>query len=298
MNDLNCSKIINESPGALSWNQDIFLMHYLQYEEKTRANMCVHMDHISIVLRGQKEILGQGSKTIVPSGSGFFIKKGSYLITDQFDEQDEVYEAILIFFSDSWLRSQVESIYGCSNGADAVNSVGTHEDIALLARDTMMSALALQLKSYLCLDADRERLSAMLPIKIRELFYVLITAVGGHHFEMQLRNLDRHLNPDLVQLMEIHYRENISLEQYAFLANCSLSTFKRRFQDTFKINPGKWIMQRRLEEAYELLGNSDKNVTQIAYEIGFETPAHFIASFKQKYRDTPKQVKRKLLLKI
>jgi len=148
------------------------------------------------------------------------------------------------------------------------------------------------------MDADRQRLSALLPIKIRELFHVLITATGGHHFEMQLRNLDRHLNPDLVLLMEIHYRENISLEQYAFLANCSLSTFKRRFQETFKMNPGKWIMQRRLEEAYELLGNSDKNVSQIAYEIGFETPAHFIASFKQKYRDTPKQVKQKLLLKI
>jgi len=294
MNDLNCSKIIRESPEVLSWNEDIFLLHYLQREERTRANMCVHMDHISIVLRGQKEILGQGSKTIVPSGSGFFIKKGSYLITDKFDAPDEGYEAILIFFSDSWLRSQVESIYGCSNGADAINSVQTQEDIALLTEDDLMNTLALQLKSYLCVNADSTRLSALLPIKIQELFQVLITAPGGHHFEMQLRSLDTHLNPDLVVLMQSHYRENISLEQYAFLANCSLSTFKRKFQQTFKMNPGKWIMQRRLEAAYELLTNSDKNITEIAYEIGFETPAHFIASFKQKYRDTPKQVKQKL----
>ncbi|WP_293311582.1 helix-turn-helix transcriptional regulator [Pedobacter sp. UBA5917] len=294
MNDLNCGRIIKESGEVLSWNGDIFLMHYLQQEEISRANMCVHMDHISIVLKGQKEILGQGSKILIPSGSGFFIRKGSYLISDKFDGEDGAYEAILIFFSDSWLRSQVESIYGCSNGANAVNSVETHEDIALLTEDGLMNTLALQLKSYLCQGADRERLSALLPIKIRELFQVLITARGGHHFEMQLRNLDTHLNPDLVPLMESNYRENISLEQYAFLANCSLSTFKRRFLQTFKMNPGKWIMQRRLETAYELLVNSDKNVTEIAYEVGFETPAHFIVSFKQKYRDTPKQVKQKL----
>lgn len=63
---------------------------------------------------------------------------------------------------------------------------------------------------------------------------------------------------------------------------------------TFKTNPGKWIMQRRLEESYELLKKSEKNVTEIAYEVGFETPAHFIASFKQKYRNTPKQLQKQL----
>lgn len=91
-------------------------------------------------------------------------------------------------------------------------------------------------------------------------------------------------------LMQTNYKENISLEQYASLANCSLSTFKRKFQQTFHMNPGKWIMQRRLETAYELLQISEKNITEIAYEVGFETPSHFIASFKQRYRHTPKQV--------
>jgi AraC-like DNA-binding protein len=52
-------------------------------------------------------------------------------------------------------------------------------------------------------------------------------------------------------------------------------------------------MQRRLEEAYQLL-RSDKNITEIAYEVGFETPAHFIASFKEKYGGTPKQLQQRL----
>lgn len=291
--NLDCSAIIKEYPGVLSWNEDVYVMHYRQLHEIKRANMCVHMNHISIVLQGQKEILGQGSKTIVPAGSGFFMKKGSYLITDRIDDPDKGYEAIIIFFSDSWLRLQIEAISGCSNGTTANTFNQARHDMAFLPQDDLMGILTSQLISCFTADADPERLQSFLPVKIRELLQILISGPGGHHFEMQLRSLDTYSNPDLMLLMQSHYKENISLEQYAFLANCSLSTFKRRFIQTFKMNPGKWIMQRRLEEAYQLL-RSKMNVTEIAYEVGFETPAHFITSFKQKYRDTPKQLKQKL----
>lgn len=293
MNDLNCSKIIKESPQVVSWKEDVYLMRYARHEEVARANMCVHMNHIGIILQGQKEILGRDSKAVVPAGSGFFMKKGSYLVTDKITDPDKGYEAIVIFFSDDWLRLQLEAISTCSTDAAPYKRDQPPGDIALLAEDELMNALASQLKTCLDVNAAPERLRDLLPWKILELFQVLISAPGGHHFERQLRSMDTHLNPDLVKLMERHYQDNISLEQYAFLANCSLSTFKRKFTQTFKTNPGKWIMQRRLEAAYELLATSDKNVTEIAYEIGFETPAHFIASFKQKYHLTPKQLQQK-----
>ncbi|MBZ4037497.1 AraC family transcriptional regulator [Flavobacterium sp. 17A] len=293
MKDLNCNVIIKESPDVLSWNEDIYLFHYKQKEEIKRANMCVHMNLVSVVLEGTKEILDHGSKIIVPAGSGYFMKRGSYLVTDKVDDPEKGYESIIIFFSDKWLHSQVDSVLGNINEALSANFSPCSSDMALLHADELMCALITQLKTCLTLTTDPKRLDAILPLKIRELFQILISAPEGHHFEAQLRSLDTHLNPDLVQLMQSHYKENISLEQYAFLANCSLSTFKRKFSQTFKMNPGKWIMERRLEEAYNLL-RSEMNVTEIAYEVGFETPAHFIASFKQKYRNTPKQLQQKL----
>jgi AraC-like DNA-binding protein len=292
MIDLNCSSIIKENPEVLSWNEDIFVLHYRQPQEIRLANMYVHMNLISIVLKGTKEILDHGSKMIVPAGAGFFMKKGSYLVTDKVEDPDDGYESIIICFSDAWLRSQAESILACSNGATS----GTQacRDMALLPKDDMMNILTSQLLSCFTMDADPERLQSFLPVKIRELLQVLVSGPGGHHFETQLRSLDTFIDPDLMLLMQSHYKENISLEQYAFLANCSLSTFKRRFNQTFRMNPGKWIMQRRLEEAYQLL-RSEMNITQIAYEVGFETPAHFVASFREKYGDTPKQLQQKLV---
>ncbi len=293
MTDLNCSKIIKESPQVLSWNEDVYLMRYVRHEEVVRANMCVHMNHIGIVLQGQKEILGRDSNTVIPAGAGFFLKKGSYLVTDKITNPGKGYEAMVIFFSDTWINRQLEAVTTCSRDVSAEKYDHPVSDIVLLARDELMKTLALQLRTCIDIDTVPGRLRDLLPMRIRELFQALISAPGGQYFERQLRSLDTHINPDLVQLMQRHYRDNISLEQYAFLANCSLSTFKRKFTQTFKTNPGKWIRQRRLEDAYELLVTSDKNVTEVAYETGFETPAHFIASFKQQYHLTPKQLQQK-----
>tara|TARA_R110002051_G_scaffold52876_1_gene100063 strand:+ start:4475 stop:5356 length:882 start_codon:yes stop_codon:yes gene_type:complete len=293
MNNLNCSKIIKENPKVLSWKEDIYLMHYVQKEEIIKANMCVHMNMLNIVLQGRKEILGYDSKTIVTAGSGLFMKKGSYLVTDKIEDQDKGYEAIILFFSDEWLQSQIDTAFSCA-GIEKLENCKQNSDISFLPEDVLMSESTQQLKSYFNLEADTERLTSLLPFKIRELLQILISGPEGQCFKMQLQTLDTHLNPDLVRLMQSHYKENISLEQYAFLANCSLSTFKRKFNQTFKMNPGKWIMQRRLEEAYEMIANSEKNITEIAYDVGFETPAHFIASFKQKYRNTPKKLQQQL----
>ena len=114
--DLHCSTIIKDNPDVLSWNEDIYMFHYRQLHEIEKANMCVHMNLVSIVVHGTKEILDQGTKLVVPAGSGYFMKKGCYLVSDKVDP-DRGYESIIIFFSDAWLRTQVDSILACSSGA-------------------------------------------------------------------------------------------------------------------------------------------------------------------------------------
>lgn len=255
-NNLNCGKIIKESPKSLTYNNDdIQLLHYQCHQDTIKANMCVHMNMISIILQGSKEIIACNGKSTISAGSGVFMKKGSYLVSDKVDKTNQKHEAIIIFFSDEWLCSHVETIIERKRDNTKQETVGTIENVALLMKDNLMNQFVEQLQTTFFNNADPLRLTALLPIKIKELFQILISAPQGYNFEKQLRSLDNHLYPDLILLMQNHYTENLSLEQYAFLANCSLSTFKRKFQQTFKMNPGKWIMQRRLEAAYELLKN-------------------------------------------
>ncbi|QMW04947.1 helix-turn-helix transcriptional regulator [Spirosoma foliorum] len=292
-NTRNCSVMIKESPAVLSWDEEIYLMHHRHHQEINPTHTIVHMNMISIVINGEKEIVEGNCQMVVPAGSGFFMKKGAYGIAEKVDDRTGAYEEITILFSEAWLRAQAGSIFACTSVVPPDELAQPTAGVALLPADDLMSALTLQLKACITGNADPERKRFLLPAKITELFQILISAPEGHHLERQLRSLDSYISPDLMVLMQNNYKENISLEQYASLANCSLSTFKRKFQQTFKMNPGKWIMQRRLETAYELLQGSEKNITEIAYEVGFETPSHFIASFKQKYRNTPKQVQQR-----
>jgi AraC-like DNA-binding protein len=57
----------------------------------------------------------------------------------------------------------------------------------------------------------------------------------------------------------------------------------------YGITPKEYITNQKLAQAKEMLKN--QNVTEVAYDLGYENISHFIALFKAKYGITPKQYK-------
>ncbi|HTL10538.1 MAG TPA: helix-turn-helix transcriptional regulator, partial [Chitinophagaceae bacterium] len=53
--------------------------------------------------------------------------------------------------------------------------------------------------------------------------------------------------------------------------------------------PVEYIRSVKLEKAAALLENSDMNVAQIAYSVGFATPKYFAKTFKAKYNMLPSE---------
>jgi AraC-like DNA-binding protein len=87
--------------------------------------------------------------------------------------------------------------------------------------------------------------------------------------------------------MEANFRFNLSLEEYARLCHRSLSSFKRDFQANFQEAPGKWLLRKRLEYSAALLRTTRMNVTEIAFESGFEDVSHFSRVFKDRFQVSP-----------
>ena len=100
--------------------------------------------------------------------------------------------------------------------------------------------------------------------------------------------------PSLHQIMEQNFCFNLKLEDFAELCHCSLSTFKRDFQEHFDESPGKWLLQRRVRHAANLIANTDLSVTQVAFESGFEDLSHFSRSFKKVMGTNPTDYKKSL----
>ena len=87
--------------------------------------------------------------------------------------------------------------------------------------------------------------------------------------------------------MEANFRYNLSLEDYAKLCHRSLSSFKRDFQNHFQEAPGRWLLRKRLDYAASLLHNSNMNVSEVAFESGFENVSHFSRAFKERFKEPP-----------
>ena len=98
--------------------------------------------------------------------------------------------------------------------------------------------------------------------------------------------------PSLEQIMEQNFCFNLKLEDYAELSHRSLSTFKRDFMNFYKTTPGKWLSERRVRYAANMIVNTNLSVSQVAFESGFEDLSHFSRVFKKMMGSNPTEYKK------
>ena len=92
----------------------------------------------------------------------------------------------------------------------------------------------------------------------------------------------------VLQFIDQHYTEHITLSQCADLAGLSGSEFCRQFKRVMHCTLTGYIRQVRLKKsAAELLLHPEKSVSQIAYATGFSTTSYFISQFRAATGKTP-----------
>ncbi|MBX3241203.1 MAG: helix-turn-helix transcriptional regulator [Chitinophagaceae bacterium] len=92
---------------------------------------------------------------------------------------------------------------------------------------------------------------------------------------------------DLQAFMNKHYKFNVSIERFAFLTGRSLSAFKRDFNEIFQQTPSRWLIQRRLQEAYFLITKKKFRPKEFYLDVGFEDLSHFSFAFKKQFGLSP-----------
>lgn len=82
---------------------------------------------------------------------------------------------------------------------------------------------------------------------------------------------------------------NLSLDELAALCHLSTSSFKRKFGETFNNSPKKYIAQKKVERSAELLKSRDLRISDIAYDVGFDSLATFNRNFSNLYGKSPSE---------
>jgi AraC-like DNA-binding protein len=90
--------------------------------------------------------------------------------------------------------------------------------------------------------------------------------------------------------MKKNFHFNVQLDRFAYLTGRSLATFKRDFQRIFDISPSRWLIQKRLQEAYYQIKEKGKTPSEVYLEVGFEDLSHFSFAFKKQFGMPPSKV--------
>jgi AraC family transcriptional regulator len=88
--------------------------------------------------------------------------------------------------------------------------------------------------------------------------------------------------------------ERVTLDDIASAVNCSPFHFARIFQQHTGVPVHRYLSTLRLRVGLERLANGEKDLTQLALDLGFSSHAHFSDAFRREFGQKPSEVRREM----
>jgi AraC-like DNA-binding protein len=278
---LNLHEAVRSNPGIDKLEIGDFLFaRYTCGVGEERLGLYAPTDYLVNVMTGKKTWHTSNEVWSANRGETLFFKKGAAIVDQHFEVE---FCLIMCFLPDHVVKDTVREIAG-SLGAWPSN-VAPIESAARVENDVALSAFFQSMQAYF--SGGEKPSEPLLRLKVKELIVSILTGGKNPAIAAYFRTMAQRDGPSMPEIMESNFRFNLSLEEYAKLCHRSLSSFKREFQSHFQEAPGKWLLRKRLDHSAALLRSSKRNVTEIAFESGFEDVSHFSRVFKQRFQLSP-----------
>ncbi len=241
------------------WHDDLELIYILEGK-------------FTATLNGEDIVMGAGDTLFVMGGQlhAGFAENCKYQVT--------VFDPQLLFHLPDPCKAY---IHGLLNGNAAVTSYYSAEkkEIHDSVRQLFLSAL----------EEREEQNSLLIYGSLLHFFGCLYkehvcerTALPHRSDARNVRHLKR-----VLEYISIHYREPISLDELAKTANMNPKYFCRFFKKMTRRTPVDYVNYHRIECACRALISTEKNVTEVAFDCGFNDISYFIKTFREHKGVTP-----------
>ncbi|MGE0333827.1 MAG: helix-turn-helix domain-containing protein [Gammaproteobacteria bacterium] len=91
----------------------------------------------------------------------------------------------------------------------------------------------------------------------------------------------------VVDYIEAHLADDISLRDLAAQAGLSTHHFGEAFKASTGTSPHRYLVERRIRRAKELLLGAEQSIAEIAISVGFASHSHFTDNFRKLTGTTP-----------
>lgn len=264
--------------------KDALFLYYRCPQVDKHIQLFSHYNEIMFTL--------DGSRTMHHNGKSWTLKKHSCLLTRKTAYLQELpelvgWEVLAFYFQDSFFRQVINEYHQYLPLKDLPEQ--PRDMLIEIHVDERTRAFFYSILPYFTQSVPPAE--GLLVLKFKELlFNIFLDPANAGLLAYANGLMDMNKTP-LWQIMEANYMFNLTIAQFARMAHRSVSSFKKEFTEYYRVTPGKWLTQKRLELARTMLETSKKNVTDVAFNSGFENLSHFSRIFKQKYGKSPLQYK-------
>lgn len=153
-------------------------------------------------------------------------------------------------------------------------------------QDTLIRQLGVELRREFQLEFFR-------PLYAESVIHVLATRLIRHYSvispipKKSTTKLPPQKLQQVVDYINIQLDQNITLVELSEVAKMSPYRFSRAFKQSTGLPPHQYLLSCRIERAKTLLSNSQRTISEIAYELGFASHSHFTLTFRRFTGTTP-----------
>ena len=122
----------------------------------------------------------------------------------------------------------------------------------------------------------------------QEIYYRLLSARQGNKLrQLVINGSHTHRIAQATDWLKTHLDKPIVIADLASQCGMNISGFHQHFKEVTQLSPLQYQKQLRLMEARRLIIINDSQISQIAMQVGYESPSQFSREYKRLFGNSP-----------
>jgi len=236
--------------------------------------------YLVYVYSGEMFLEVKGKEFSIRSRECIFIRRDHRVSFTKRPIDGESFKSISLKFNRNFLRKYYQTIQPHNIPK---NTKELESSVIRLPKTPGLESLFMSIVPYF--ETDLKPSEDVIDLKMQEGVLSLLSI--NKNFYPTLFDFTEPWKIDIIDFLNENYMYDLTMDEIASYTGRSLATFKRDFKKISDVPPQKWLIQKRLEKAYELIKENGKKVTDACYDVGFKNRSHFTTAFKKHYGFAP-----------
>ncbi len=264
---------------------DNLIVYYRCPQSEQLVRLYNNYEEILFTLSGRKTIhLGEKSWPLSEEDS-LLVRKTAY-VQEMFENVD--WEVLAFHFNADFVKSIIKEF-------NTLFEIGRLPDVPrdMVLRIHVNAHIRTSFYSILPLfDEGIKYSKTLIERRVRDLLISILAEPENIDILAYFYHIYSQHKIPIWHVMESNFMFNLPIREFAKLCQRSVSSFKNDFHNYYNTSPGKWLLEKRLAHARQLLESSEKNIGEIAYQSGFENSSHFSRVFRKQFGVAPSAIRK------